>query len=288
MRQGQQNRRGRGRNNHNQHHRKGGQNPLTRSFESTGPDTKIRGTPAHIAEKYMALARDALAAGDPVLAENYLQHAEHYNRIIMAYREQMQQSGEFSNGGSHSQQNRFQSPDADEFSEEGDEFASDQPVVSQGGDPQPQLQPSPQQQRSFDAQRPDDRGQNPGFEGQRGNPRHHNNRDRFGGEQVSRSARSGTIAVTAGIDSSAERGASNASTDNSSRTRKAASSAAGIASGLRLSRMSSRNSCAGPCAGRAARAKRTRLLQRLQIQTIRQASEGLRLRGDRLECCAVS
>ena len=88
MRQGQQNRRGRGRNNNN--NRKGGHNPLSRSFESNGPEVKIRGTPAHIAEKYIALARDAQSSGDPVLAENYLQHAEHYSRIIMAYREQLQ------------------------------------------------------------------------------------------------------------------------------------------------------------------------------------------------------
>lgn len=93
MRQGQQNRRGRGRNN-NQNRKT--QNPLTRSFESTGPDVKVRGTPAHIAEKYMSLARDAQSSGDPVLAENYLQHAEHYNRIILTYREQqMSQGGEF-------------------------------------------------------------------------------------------------------------------------------------------------------------------------------------------------
>ncbi|MCL4767214.1 MAG: DUF4167 domain-containing protein [Hyphomicrobiaceae bacterium] len=93
MRQGQQNRRGRGRN------RKAHHNPLTRSYESNGPDVKIRGTPSHIAEKYMSLARDALSSGDPVLAENYLQHAEHYNRIIMAFREQsVQQSGEAMNG----------------------------------------------------------------------------------------------------------------------------------------------------------------------------------------------
>jgi hypothetical protein len=38
----------------------------------------------HIAEKYASLARDAMASGDSVAAENYLQHAEHYNRIIMA------------------------------------------------------------------------------------------------------------------------------------------------------------------------------------------------------------
>jgi hypothetical protein len=88
MRQGQQNRRGRGRNNNSGRKH---QNPLTRTFESNGPDVKIRGTPAHVAEKYVTLARDALASGDPVLAENYLQHAEHYNRIIMSYREQQAQ-----------------------------------------------------------------------------------------------------------------------------------------------------------------------------------------------------
>ncbi len=77
MRQGQQNRRGRGRS-------RKPQNPLARNFESNGPDVKIRGTASHIAEKYMSLARDALASGDSVTAESYLQHAEHYNRIIMA------------------------------------------------------------------------------------------------------------------------------------------------------------------------------------------------------------
>ncbi|MFZ1815197.1 MAG: DUF4167 domain-containing protein [Rhizobiaceae bacterium] len=59
-------------------------NPLSRNFESNGPDVKIRGNAAHIAEKYSTLARDALSAGDTVMAENYLQHAEHYNRIILA------------------------------------------------------------------------------------------------------------------------------------------------------------------------------------------------------------
>ena len=94
VRQGQQNRRGRGRNNNNRKNH----NPLARSFESNGPDVKIRGTPAHIAEKYLTLARDAQTSGDPVLAENYLQHAEHYMRIIMAYREQLQQPGDMANG----------------------------------------------------------------------------------------------------------------------------------------------------------------------------------------------
>ncbi len=69
MRQGQQNRRGRGRGGRKP------QNPLARSYESNGPDVKIRGTAAHIAEKYMSLARDALSSGDLVMAEIYFQHA---------------------------------------------------------------------------------------------------------------------------------------------------------------------------------------------------------------------
>ena len=93
MRQGQQNRRGRGRNNngssnhghgHSNNQNRRGQNPLSRNYESNGPGVKIRGNAAHVAEKYMSLARDAQSSGDSVMAENYLQHAEHYNRIIMA------------------------------------------------------------------------------------------------------------------------------------------------------------------------------------------------------------
>ncbi len=76
-----QNKRSRGRNN------SGGRkhtNPLSRNFESNGPDVKIRGNASHIAEKYQQLARDAQASGDSVMAENYLQHAEHYFRILSA------------------------------------------------------------------------------------------------------------------------------------------------------------------------------------------------------------
>lgn len=61
-----------------------GPNPLTRTYESNGPDVKIRGTAQHVADKYQQLARDAQASGDRVMGENYLQHAEHYLRIIAA------------------------------------------------------------------------------------------------------------------------------------------------------------------------------------------------------------
>ena len=68
--------------------RSGGRRPYSnnpnRAFDSNGPDVKIRGTAAHIYEKYQALARDATASGDRVAAENYMQHAEHYFRILNA------------------------------------------------------------------------------------------------------------------------------------------------------------------------------------------------------------
>lgn len=87
MRNGQ-NKRMRGRNRKGGHH----QNPLSRMYESNGPDVKIRGTASHVAEKYLQLARDAQSSGDPIAAENYYQHAEHYFRMIAAAQEQFRQS----------------------------------------------------------------------------------------------------------------------------------------------------------------------------------------------------
>jgi hypothetical protein len=147
MRQGQQNRRGRGRN-------RKGQSPLARSFESTGPDVKIRGTPAHIAEKYMSLARDATSSGDPVLAENYLQHAEHYNRIIMAFRDQQMAQGGDMNGGM---------PRHRPFNDmEGDDFGDDD---GDDGDMQPPHHHMQQPQVRHNDPQPRQEGQR--FEGQR-------------------------------------------------------------------------------------------------------------------------
>ncbi|MDX2158063.1 MAG: DUF4167 domain-containing protein [Hyphomicrobiaceae bacterium] len=183
MRQGQQHRRGRGRqnnNNQNNGHRKGGQNPLTRSFESNGPEVKVRGTPAHIAEKYLQLARDAQSSGDHVLAENYLQHAEHYNRIILAYREQqMQQSGEMMNGGGQRPFNpRHEGQEGDDaggedVSPHDDGASGDQPMLGRHspGDPaRGDMQPS------FDDGRPQQRhGDHPRF---RDRPQRHDRQDR--------------------------------------------------------------------------------------------------------------
>src|SRR2546429_10014903 len=94
MRNGQNNnKRMRNRNNNNRNDgNRRGQNPMTRVFESNGPDIKIRGTASHVAEKYVQLARDARSSGDPVAAENYYQHAEHYFRLIAAAQEPFRQN----------------------------------------------------------------------------------------------------------------------------------------------------------------------------------------------------
>ena len=132
MRQGQQNRRGRGRG-------RKPQNPLARNFESNGPDVKIRGTAAHIAEKYMSLARDALASGDLISAESYFQHAEHYNRIIMAAQSQFGpqhggQPGEGGNGGFRPRWNADGSSDDGGSDYDANEGGGDIRAVSGGGD----------------------------------------------------------------------------------------------------------------------------------------------------------
>jgi hypothetical protein len=152
MRNGQ-NKRMRGRNRGKSH------NPLTRVYESNGPDVKIRGTANHVAEKYIQLARDAQASGDPVSAENYYQHAEHYFRLIAAAQEQFRQSQPFYQQQQQQQPQQQQSggeqPRDDSF-DDGDEdlqpqspgephYVADQQQPYPPREPQP-YQPRPHQQ----------------------------------------------------------------------------------------------------------------------------------------------
>ena len=78
MRQGPNARRSRGRGRNNKPH----MSPRQQTFDSNGPDVRVRGNAYQVLEKYLALARDASAAGDRISAENFLQHAEHYYRLI--------------------------------------------------------------------------------------------------------------------------------------------------------------------------------------------------------------
>jgi hypothetical protein len=54
------------------------------TFDSSGPNVKIRGNAYQVFERYVAMAREAAASGDRIAAENFYQHAEHYFRIMNA------------------------------------------------------------------------------------------------------------------------------------------------------------------------------------------------------------
>jgi hypothetical protein len=142
MRNGQKRMRGRGNN-----HRKS-QNPLTRVYESNGPEVKIRGTASHIAEKYIQLARDAQSSGDPVAAENYYQHAEHYFRLIAAAQEQFRQQNPYYNN-QQPQQGQGGAPQgaADDNFDDGDDDG--QPFMGQN---EPSYAPQPQMQQQQQGQ----------------------------------------------------------------------------------------------------------------------------------------
>jgi hypothetical protein len=155
MRNGQNKRmrgrnRGKGGGHHHHHH----QNPLSRMYESNGPDVKIRGNASHIAEKYLQLARDAQSSGDPVASEAYYQHAEHYFRLIAAAQEHLrqtqpsyypqQQPGQPGEMRGNSTDDSFDDDDDDDQPNiAGEPYAPQQSFY-----PQQQPQPQPQHQQN--------------------------------------------------------------------------------------------------------------------------------------------
>lgn len=157
MRQVPNSKRSRGRNGRKPHNPHSGGSSKNQTFDSSGPDVKVRGSASQVLEKYLALARDATSAGDRIAAENYFQHAEHYYRILSAnqaqqaqQRPQNGQPGAPQNGGqpNNNQQgsgggysratpadpNLF---DGDENSDGDDEAGSDQPQIITSETPQP-------------------------------------------------------------------------------------------------------------------------------------------------------
>lgn len=188
MRQGQNNRRGRGRSN-----RRSNLPNRNQTFDSNGPEVRIRGSAFQVLEKYQALARDATSAGDPVMAENFLQHAEHYQRIINEVndahnRAQSQQdsdqqgdgqqsgrndqSGRDDHSGRNDQSGRDQRSGDDHQSDRDDRSDDD----NQSGDSQPgggrgqaasEDQPRPRRRKrggnGHDASDPRDQGADTGF-----------------------------------------------------------------------------------------------------------------------------
>jgi hypothetical protein len=136
-RQGQHNKRGRGRNNRRPggggggHNVGGGGTPANRVYESNGPDVKVRGTAQTVAEKYMQLGRDAQSSGDNVMAESYFQFSEHYFRVMAAAQPVGQPT------------TQLRRPDDEDFEEdggdtaEGETEAAQAAMVSEGGQSEP-------------------------------------------------------------------------------------------------------------------------------------------------------
>ncbi|MEL6677123.1 MAG: DUF4167 domain-containing protein [Pseudomonadota bacterium] len=97
-------------------------NVINRVFDSAGPEGKVRGTPQQIIEKYQTLARDAQLAGDRVATENFLQHSEHYTRMLNDAQRQM----DAQNAARQEQQDRNRNAQPGE---------GDQPQVEAAADP---------------------------------------------------------------------------------------------------------------------------------------------------------
>lgn len=161
-------------NKNRQRSRNGGRkhvNPLSRNFESNGPDVKVRGNASHIAEKYLQLARDAQSSGDSVMAENYLQHAEHYFRIVSSA--QQAQNGQRPDGADDADYD-------DDMPEMNSRFSSPQPqpqqqYVQQDGD---EPQGEGDLPRQSEQRQPRGDGQD-GDRPQRGDRRDRPRRERF-------------------------------------------------------------------------------------------------------------
>lgn len=114
---------------HNQQRRNPMGNIINRVFESAGPDGKVRGTPQQIIDKYQALARDAQLSGDRVTAESYLQHSEHYSRLLgEAQRQQMETRREQDQGREDARPDR-------------EEGGAERPIDQQPRRPQQQAAP---------------------------------------------------------------------------------------------------------------------------------------------------
>lgn len=80
------------RNNRGSGGRRNGNGNQGRSqvFDSNGPDVRIRGTAHQVLEKYLALAKDSASSGDLIMSESYMQHAEHYQRVINSWGDDVQ------------------------------------------------------------------------------------------------------------------------------------------------------------------------------------------------------
>lgn len=139
MRQQNQNfKRGHGRNNGGGGSGQGTKAAILSTFEHNGNITKIRGQAQQILEKYLSLAREASSTHDPLLAEEYYQHAEHYQRIVNEHRQSHQAFLERRQQQQAQQRASTQAPEAADDAEAAIETMAPKsvaaPMVSEDGD----------------------------------------------------------------------------------------------------------------------------------------------------------
>ncbi len=138
MRQGGKNR-SRGRNGRNGHKP---QMPMRiQTFDSAGPEVRVRGNAWQVHERYLALARDAAAAGDRIAAENFFQHADHYYRMVHLNGEGRPQHGPHPQHGQHGQNPQHQGQPHPQHGQHPQQMGH--PPTHQG-QPMPQAQTAPQ------------------------------------------------------------------------------------------------------------------------------------------------
>lgn len=121
-------------------------NIVNRVFESAGPDGKVRGTPQQIIDKYQVLARDAQVSGDRVAAEDYLQHAEHYTRLLGEAQRQTQENRQAQESRQDGRDDTRSDAETrgEATSREGEETIAERPQAPRSDQPQ-NVQPQPQE-----------------------------------------------------------------------------------------------------------------------------------------------
>ncbi len=137
MKQGPNSRRPRG-------GRPGGRRPYnsnsshSRTLESNGPNVKLRGTVSQLWDKYQTLARDAIASGNRVSAENYFQHAEHYLRLMNGAARPNAQPQQQAPSQQTQQPEAAKTPDeALAVTGDGEAKIEEPSAASEGGEPEP-------------------------------------------------------------------------------------------------------------------------------------------------------
>ncbi|MCG8443950.1 MAG: DUF4167 domain-containing protein [Caulobacterales bacterium] len=136
-----------------------GNGQANRHYESNGPDIKIRGSASHIHEKYQQLARDASSSGDRIMAENYLQHAEHYYRIVQSFqkvaRERAEDGRDFAEEPAPEAAEAVESSPLEVVTPEASDIVEEQPAAEQPTERRPRRQRRPRNNASNGAEAPE-------------------------------------------------------------------------------------------------------------------------------------